>query len=74
MVANTPFHHLSQTVCDRRSSATMTAYPEYSLDIAIAKFFSHKSATREACDTKAKDLVRGHVVPVTVQGNYCYSV
>ncbi|KAH8757090.1 hypothetical protein BGZ57DRAFT_1018706 [Hyaloscypha finlandica] len=52
----------------------MSAYPEYSLDIAIAEFFSQTSATREACDTKAKDLVGGKVVPVTVQGNYSYSV
>ena len=52
----------------------MSAYPEYSLDAAIAKFFSQTSATREACDTKAKDLVGGKVVPVTVQGNCSYSV
>jgi len=52
----------------------MSAYPEYSLDIAIAEFFSQTSATREACDTKAKDLVGGKVVPVTVQGNCSYSV
>ncbi len=44
------------------------------LDIAIAEFFSQTSATREACDTKAKDLVGGNVVPVTVQGNCSYSV
>jgi len=52
----------------------MSAYPEYSLDIAIAEFFSQTSATREVCDTKAKDLVGGKVVPVTVQGNCSYSV
>ncbi|KAF4625637.1 hypothetical protein G7Y89_g12528 [Cudoniella acicularis] len=52
----------------------MSAYPEYSLDIAIAEFFSQTSATREVCDTKAKDLVGGEVDPVTVQGNCSYSV
>jgi len=52
----------------------MSAYPEYSLDIAIAEFFTQTSASREACDTKAKDLVRGEVVPVTVQGSCSYSV
>ena len=45
----------------------MSAYPENSLDVAVAEFFSETSATREACDTKAKDLVGGEVVPVTVQ-------
>lgn len=44
----------------------MSAYLEYSLDVAIAEFFLETSATREACDTKAKDLVGGEVVPVTV--------
>lgn len=52
----------------------MSAYPEYSLDVAIAEFFSQTSATREVCDTKAKGLVGGKVVPVTVQGNCSYSV
>jgi hypothetical protein len=52
----------------------MSAYPGYSLDIAIAEFFSQTSATREACDIKAKDLVGGQVVPVTVQGDCSYSV
>ena len=52
----------------------MSAYPEYSLDIAIAEFFSQTSTTREACDIKAKDLVGGQAVPVTVQGNCSYSV
>jgi hypothetical protein len=41
----------------------MSPYPEYSLDIAIAEFFTQTSATREACDTKAKDLVVGKVAP-----------
>ncbi|KAG9231957.1 hypothetical protein BJ875DRAFT_506330 [Amylocarpus encephaloides] len=52
----------------------MSTYPEYSLDIAIAEFFSQTSATRDACDTKAKDLVGGKIVPVTVQVNCSYSV
>jgi hypothetical protein len=52
----------------------MSTYPEYSLDITIAEFFSQTSTTREACDTKAKDLVGGRIVPVTVQGNCSYSV
>lgn len=52
----------------------MSAYPEYSLDIAISEFFSQTSATHEACNTKASDLVGGKVVPVAVQGNCSYSV
>jgi hypothetical protein len=52
----------------------MSAYPEYSLDVAIAEFFSQTSASREACDTKAKNLAGGEVVPVAVQGNCSYSV
>jgi hypothetical protein len=52
----------------------MAAYSVYSLDTAVAEFFSQTSATREACDNKTKDLVGGEVVPVTVQGNCSYSV
>lgn len=69
-----PFYHFSKTAYIRDSFAAMSAYPEYALDIAIAEFFSQTSATREVCDTKAKDLVGGKVVPVTVQGNCSYSV
>ncbi|KAH8725950.1 hypothetical protein GQ44DRAFT_706171 [Phaeosphaeriaceae sp. PMI808] len=43
-------------------------------DSTIAELFSQTSATREVCDTKAKGLVRGKVVPVTVQGNCNYWV
>lgn len=46
----------------------MSTYPEYSLDTAVAEFFSQTSATREAGDIKAKELAGGKVVPVTVQG------
>ncbi|KAF8860923.1 hypothetical protein BDZ45DRAFT_740801 [Acephala macrosclerotiorum] len=52
----------------------MSAYLEYSLNTAITEFFSQTSVTREACDTKAKDLVGDGVVPVTLQGNCSYSV
>jgi hypothetical protein len=58
----------------RDSFTVMSAYSVYSLDAAIAEFFSQTSATCEACDSKAKDLVGGEVVPVTVQGNCSYSV
>ncbi|KAI1087877.1 hypothetical protein F5B19DRAFT_486372 [Rostrohypoxylon terebratum] len=51
----------------------MSTYPEYSLDAAIAKFFSQTSTTREACDIKAQNLV-GEVLPAAVQGNCSYSV
>ncbi|KAI9748693.1 MAG: Acetolactate synthase, mitochondrial [Chaenotheca gracillima] len=56
------------------SLAAVPLYEEYSLDSAIAEFFEQTSATREACDTKAKDLVGGRIVPVTLQGNCSYSV
>ena len=52
----------------------MSASLNYSLDDSIAEFLSQTSATHEACDTKAKDLVGGEVVPMTVQGNCSYSV
>jgi hypothetical protein len=52
----------------------MPAYSEYSLETTIAEFFTQTSATREACNTKARDLVGGKVVPVTIQGNCSYSV
>jgi hypothetical protein len=68
------FYHLTKIVYYSTLLAAMSAYLEYSLDIAIAEFFSKASATREACDTKAKDLVGGKVIPVTVQGNCSYSV
>lgn len=53
---------------------TMSAYPEYSLNNSVTEFLSQTSANREACDTKAKDLVGGKVIPVTGQGNCSYSV
>lgn len=52
----------------------MSTYPEYSLDNEIAEFFTKMSSTRKACDSKAKELVGGEVVPVAVQGNCSYSV
>ena len=52
----------------------MSIYQEYSLDATLAEFFVQTSATRTACDAKAKELVGGSVVPVTVQGNCSYSV
>ena len=52
----------------------MSAYPEYSLAIAIAQSCSQTSATREVCDTKTKDLVWGNVIPVNVQSSCSYSV
>jgi hypothetical protein len=41
----------------------MSTYPEYSLDTAIVEFFTQPSATREACDIKAKDLAGGQSRP-----------
>jgi hypothetical protein len=52
----------------------MSTYPEYSLDIEIAEFFSKTSTTRHACDAKAKTLVGGQVTPVPIQGNCSYTV
>ena len=57
-----------------RSLTTMVTHPEYSLNDAISELFAQASATREACDTKAKDLVGGNVLPVAVQGCCSYSV
>ncbi|KZF19139.1 hypothetical protein L228DRAFT_241817 [Xylona heveae TC161] len=49
---------------------------EYSLKAAIDEFFSQTSATREACDSMAKNLVggKGKPVPIAVQGNCSYTV
>ncbi len=52
----------------------MSTYQEYSLDTAVAEFFTQTSATCKECDDKAKELVGGRVVPVTVQGSCSYSV
>ncbi|GAM82967.1 hypothetical protein ANO11243_009530 [Dothideomycetidae sp. 11243] len=49
-------------------------YAEYSVDAEIATFFAQTSATRSACDVKAKELAGGDVVPVDVQGVCSYSV
>lgn len=46
----------------------------YSLDHAIAEFFTLTCATRSACESKALELVGGRVVPVEVQGVCSYSV
>ncbi|KAM0424557.1 hypothetical protein ACHAPT_010273 [Fusarium lateritium] len=50
-----------------------TTYSEYSVDAEIAGFFAKTSATRSACDVRAKELVGGTVVPVEVQGVCSYS-
>ncbi|KAL9126880.1 MAG: hypothetical protein Q9217_004138 [Psora testacea] len=42
----------------------MSIYPEYFLDNEIAEFFAKTSATRDACDPKAKALTQGTVVLV----------
>lgn len=47
---------------------------EYSVDQEIAYFFEKTSATRSACNTRAKELVGGNVTPVAVQGVCSYSV
>lgn len=52
----------------------MATYPEYSLNLAIAEFFSQTFASRELCDIKVKTLFGGKVVHVIVQGNCSYSV
>ena len=49
----------------RGSFAAVSAYAEYSLNVEITEFFSQTSATREACDIKAKDLVGGQIAPVS---------
>ncbi|KXX83352.1 hypothetical protein MMYC01_200087 [Madurella mycetomatis] len=47
---------------------------EYSVDQEIAYFFEKTSATRSACNARAKELVGGNVTPVAVQGVCSYSV
>ncbi|KAI1413030.1 hypothetical protein F5Y13DRAFT_40659 [Hypoxylon sp. FL1857] len=51
-----------------------TVCPEYSVDAEIASFFTKTSATRSACDARAKELAGGSAVPVEVQGVCSYSV
>lgn len=40
---------------------------EYSVDQEIIDFFKKTSATRSACDERAKELVGGTPTPVAVQ-------
>ncbi|KAK3402311.1 hypothetical protein B0T20DRAFT_346108 [Sordaria brevicollis] len=54
---------------------TLAAAKNYSVDSEIDAFFTKTSATREACDARARELV-GHdnVVPVEVQGVCSYTI
>ncbi|KAL7810802.1 hypothetical protein V8C44DRAFT_365449 [Trichoderma aethiopicum] len=47
---------------------------KYSKDAEIASFFAKTSANRSACDTRARELAGGSVVPIEVQGVCSYSV
>lgn len=50
-------------------------YSEYDNDKEIVGLFTTKtSVPRSACDTRARELVGGSVIPVAVQGNCSYSV
>ncbi|KAL2023185.1 hypothetical protein VTK56DRAFT_3308 [Thermocarpiscus australiensis] len=49
-------------------------HSEYSADAEINAFFQKTSATRSACDARARELTGGEVVPVEVQGVCSYSV
>ncbi|KAK4233747.1 hypothetical protein C8A03DRAFT_47772 [Achaetomium macrosporum] len=52
-----------------------TTYSEYSADAEIDAFFQKTSATRSACDAKARELAGdSKLVPVDVQGVCSYSV
>ncbi|KAJ4322003.1 hypothetical protein N0V84_005051 [Fusarium piperis] len=51
-----------------------TTYSEYSVDSEIEAFFKKTSATRAACDARARELAGENVVPVDVQGVCSYSV
>ena len=63
-----------QRVQHTASHPTMSTYQEYSVDTAVAEFFTQTSSTRKECDDKAIELVGGKVVPVTVQGSCSYTV
>ena len=51
-----------------------TMYSQYSVDAEIEDFFQKTSASRAACDAKARELAGGSVVAVDVQGVCSYSV
>jgi hypothetical protein len=51
-----------------------STYPEYSADAEIEAFFKKTSATRAACDARARELVGNDVAPVDIQGVCSYSV
>ena len=55
-------------------TAIAAAYPVYSLDTAIAEFFLQTSATSEAYNIKANELVGRQVIPMANQGHCSYSV
>lgn len=51
-----------------------TTYSEYSVDAEIEAFFRKTSATRSACNARARELAGENVAPVEVQGVCSYSV
>jgi len=54
--------------------STDTVYEVYTLENALASFFSKTSASRSQCDDKARELAGGEVVAIAVQGCSSYTV
>ena len=52
----------------------MTTYAVYSLEDAIAEFFTKTSVTPQTCDDRAKDLAGGTISLIKIQGFCSYSV
>ena len=70
------FNRLQHLLLDSQKivNAMSLSNQEYSVNQEIADFFGKTSATRSACDARAKELVGGNVTPVAVQGACSYSV
>ena len=66
--------HTPNVGCPTSNSAMSSGNQEYSVDQEIVNFFNKSSATRSACDERAKELVGGNSTPVAVQGACSYSV
>ncbi|CAG8075534.1 unnamed protein product [Penicillium salamii] len=50
------------------------ALENYSAENKIAEFFAQTTTTQAKCNTKARELVGGDVIPVGIQGSCSYTV
>ena len=68
------FPLLASEMAIRKSLSMTASNEEYSVEQDTAAFFSKTSATRSACDARAKELVGGDITAVPVQGVCIYTL